>query len=86
LDNAKVINGPAQVYLGSQHQVLGIKLHPSNIAYEVQKKGTNRSWLDVWPMVCSTFISNQTSAFRKFYEWSDVTGKSKTYKASPLTI
>ena len=86
LDNAKVINGPTQIYIDSNLNVLGIKLHPANIRYVEQKTGTSRHWFDIWHTITALQSTNQISAQRKFYDWVDSTGTAKTYKAKSLTL
>lgn len=86
LDDAKVVNGPAQVYFDSTSNQIGIKLHPSNIPYKEQKLGTSRYWFDIWETVTALQLTNPISAQRKFYNWVEETGTSKTYIATPLTL
>jgi hypothetical protein len=86
LDNAKIINGPAQVYFNVDSNVIGIKMHPSNIRYAQQKTGTSRHWLDIWQTITALQSTNPISAQRKFYDWIDGTGTAKAYKATTLTL
>lgn len=81
LDDHKVINGPSQVYFGPDNTINGLRLHPCNISYVEQLKTTSRHWWDVWPTVTMLHSDKPNQAFRKFYEWTERTGKSsKIYK------
>ena len=86
LDRLQIINGTTQTYLDTTG-IAGIRLHPSNITYDLQKAGTARHWFDVWPAV---LMHNQTKAnqgFRNFYNWTEESGPTaKVYTATPLTI
>ena len=80
LDDHKVINGPSQVYFGPTNKINGLRLHPCNISYVEQLKSTSRHWWDVWPTVTMLHKDKPNQAFRKFYEWTEKTGKtSKIY-------
>lgn len=86
LDKLKIINGTTQTYIDTTG-IAGVRMHPSNLTYDLQKSGTERHWFDVWPAV---LMHNQTKAnqgFRNFYNWTEETGPSaKTYTATPLVI
>lgn len=80
LDNHKIINGPSQVYFNSSDEINGLRLHPCNVSYVEQLKSTSRHWWDVWPSVTMLHKDKPNQAFRKFYEWTERTGKtSKIY-------
>jgi len=86
LDKLQIINGTTQTYIDTTG-IAGIRLHPSNLTYDLQKSGTARHWFDVWPAV---LMHNQTKAnqgFRNFYNWTEQSGPTaKVYTATPLTI
>jgi hypothetical protein len=86
LDKLQIINGTTQTYIDNTG-IAGIRLHPSNLTYDLQKSGTARHWFDVWPAV---LMHNQTKAnqgFRNFYNWTEQSGPTaKVYTATPLTI
>lgn len=86
LDKLQIINGSTQTYLDNTG-IAGIRLHPSNLTYDLQKSGTSRHWFDVWPgvLMCNQTKANQ--AFRNFYNWTEQSGPTaKVYTATPLTI
>jgi hypothetical protein len=86
LDNLRIVNGTTQTYIDAAG-IAGIRLHPSNLTYDLQKSGTARHWFDAWP---SVLMNNQTKAnqgFRNFYNWTEQSGPTaKVYTATPLTI
>ena len=86
LDRLQIINGSTQTYIDNTG-IAGIRLHPSNLTYTLQKSGTARHWFDVWPgvLMCNQTKANQ--AFRNFYNWTEQSGPTaKVYTATPLTI
>lgn len=86
LDEHEVINGPAQLYV-SVGKIVGIKMHPSNIAYSEQVKATSRHWWDILPTYSMLKEGKANSAFRKFYEWILNTGKTaKVYKGTTMLV
>lgn len=86
LDDHEVINGPAQLYV-SAGKIVGLKMHPSNIAYSEQTKATSRHWWDILPVYAMLKEGKANSAFRKFYEWTLNTGKTaKVYNGKTMLV
>lgn len=71
LENVGYVNGPSQVFVDNDNNVLGLKyqiVDCMNNRLAVDLVG--RYWLSHWPAVISDSNKNDKGFFKRYYEWS----------------